>query len=74
MFNYDLKEGWTPTFTKKKKNKTKQNKLCKSSMLGPTLFFIESYIHCSDNSQGENIYKNVSILLGENFEFKMFMF
>ena len=43
-------------------------------MLGPTLFFIESYIYCSDNSQGENIYKNVSILLGENFEFKMFMF
>ena len=68
MFNYDLKEGWTPTFAKK------QNKLCKSSMLGPTLFLIKSYVHRSDNSQGENIYKNVSILLGENFEFKMFMF
>jgi hypothetical protein len=43
-------------------------------MLGPSLFFLKSYLHRLDNSQGENIYKNVSILFGENFEFKMFMF
>jgi hypothetical protein len=61
-----LKDVWKPTLVKKN--------ICKSIMLGPSLFSLKSYLHRLDNSQGENIYKNVSILLGQNFEFKMFMF